>query len=79
VKKKPKRHYFVDKDALTKVGICIRNQRINKKLSIEKLTLECDMDYSQLSRMELGQVNFSISYLFKVAASLGISPKDLIP
>jgi transcriptional regulator with XRE-family HTH domain len=75
----PERRYFVDKDALTQVGCCIRNQRLSKKLSIEKLALECDMDYSQLSRMELGQVNFSISYLFKVAASLNISPKDLIP
>ncbi len=37
------------------------------------------MDYSQLARMELGQVNFSISYLFRVAEALGVTPKDLLP
>jgi len=37
------------------------------------------MDYSQLARMETGQVNFTISYLFRVAEALGVTPKDLLP
>jgi Helix-turn-helix len=44
-----------------------KEREITKKLAIEKLASECDMDYTQLSSLELGQVNFSISYLFKVA------------
>ena len=48
-------------------------------MSIEYLANSSDMDYSQLARMELGQVNFSISYLFRVAEALGVTPKDLLP
>ena len=37
-----------------------------------------DIDYSQINRMELGKVNFSISYLILIAQILDISPEDLI-
>ena len=50
-----------------------------KEISIETLANTSGMDYSQLARMELGQVNFTISYLFRVAEALGITPKDLLP
>ena len=50
-----------------------------KGISIEYLANESEVDYSQLSRMELGKVNFSISILFKIANNLGINAKDLLP
>lgn len=43
------------------------------------LANECEIDYSQVNRMALGKVNFSISYLYKVAAALGVDPKELLP
>ena len=57
----------------------MREIRIQKNFTIEYLANTSGMDYSQLARMELGQVNFTISYLFRVAEALGVTPKDLLP
>lgn len=61
------------------MGAKIREVRTSKKLSIEALANTSGMDYSQLARMETGAVNFTISYLFRVAEALGVTPKDLLP
>lgn len=79
MKKTPKRAYYVNKTALLLVGTKIREIRISKDLSIENLAYSSGMDYSQIAKMELGQVNFSISYLFRVAEALGVTPKELLP
>lgn len=57
----------------------MRAIRKAKKISIEYLANTSGMDYSHLARMEAGQVNFTISYLFRVAEALGVTPKDLLP
>lgn len=79
MKKKPKSGYYINKAALSLVGAKIREVRNSKEISIENLANTSGMDYSQLARMELGQVNFTISYLFRVAEALGVTPKDLLP
>jgi len=79
VKKQVKKVYYINKPALTLVGTKIREIRIQKNFTIEYLANTSGMDYSQLARMELGQVNFTISYLFRVAEALGVTPKDLLP
>jgi transcriptional regulator with XRE-family HTH domain len=61
------------------VGSKIREIRMAKNISIENLANTSGMDYSQLARMEVGAVNFTISYLFRVAEALGVTPKDLLP
>ncbi len=52
---------------------------MKKNVSQETLANECEIDYSQINRMELGKVNFSVSYLSKIAGVLNINPKDLLP
>jgi len=79
VKKKAKRAYYINKTALSLIGAKMRDVRTTKEMSIEYLANTSGMDYSQLSRMELGQVNFTISYLFRVAEALGVTPKELLP
>ncbi len=79
MKKKGKREYYINKSALSLVGAKIREIRLSKDISIEYLANSGGMDYSQLARMETGQVNFTISYLFRVAEALGVTPKDLLP
>jgi transcriptional regulator with XRE-family HTH domain len=79
VKKSPKRIYYINKAALLLVGSKMREIRTIKNISIETLANTSGMDYSQLARMELGQVNFTISYLFRVAEALGVTPKELLP
>ena len=79
MKKQLKKGYYKDDNLLAEIGNKIRSYRIAKGFSIEYLANESEVDYSQLSRMELGKVNFSISILFKIATNLGINAKDLLP
>ena len=78
VKRANKKVYFKDEDAMKRVGKKIREIRISKKISIEALADTCELDYSQINRMELGKVNFGISFLFRVANALEVDPKDLL-
>ena len=77
--KSAKKEYYINEQALLLIGGRMRQIRKDKLLSIEQLANMSGMDYSQLARMELGQVNFTISYLFRVAEALGVTPKDLLP
>lgn len=79
MKKQGKREYYINRTALSMIGTRMREVRLKKNFSIEYLANTSGMDYSQLARMELGQVNFSISYLFRVSEALGITPKELLP
>lgn len=78
MKKKSKRSYYKDEEALRRVGLRIREIRTAKKISQENLANECEIDYSQLNRMELGKVNFNISNLYRIAEALNVDPKDLL-
>jgi transcriptional regulator with XRE-family HTH domain len=73
------KHFRKDKE-LKLIGDKIRKYRREKGLTQSELAFECgDKDWSQISRMERGLVNFSISYLLIVSEVLEISPKDLLP
>ena len=71
-------NYYREEKILKNIGINIRKIRKAKKISQEDLANDCGMDYSQLNRMELGKVNFTISYLFRIAEALKVLPSDLI-
>ena len=79
MEKRPKRQYYKDPERLQQIGVKIREARKQKDMSIEALANECGIDYSQVLRMELGKVNFSISYLYKIAGVLRVDAKDLLP
>jgi ribosome-binding protein aMBF1 (putative translation factor) len=79
VKKKVVRKNFRDEKLLTYIGSKIREVRISKGISQETLANECEVDYSQIHRMELGKVNFNVSNLYKISAALKIDPKLLLP
>ncbi len=70
--------HFRDDNKLKLIGINIRKYRLAKGLTQNDLAFSCgDKDWSQISRMERGLVNFSISYLFLVAEMLEITPEKL--
>ena len=79
MKKKANSNYFVNENALLLIGSKMRVLRKEKGVSIEMLANTWGMDYSQLARMEGGKINFTISYLFREAEALGVTPKDLLP
>lgn len=71
--------YYKNEELLIFIGNKIREYRLLKKISIETLAFDSEVDYTQISRMELGKVNFSISILYKIAATLDVDPKLLQP
>jgi transcriptional regulator with XRE-family HTH domain len=80
VKKRSKRVYFRDDNFLQAIGAKVRELRLSRGLTQMDLAFKCgDKDYSQINRLELGKVNFSVSYLALIADALKISPKDLLP
>jgi transcriptional regulator with XRE-family HTH domain len=69
---KPNKHYR-DDERLRKIGEKIRFYRTEKGLTQAELAQECgDKDWSQISRMERGLVNFTVSYLFLLARILEV-------
>lgn len=80
MKKGSKKIYFRDDDFLKQIGEKIRALRVKRGLTQMDLAFKCnDKDYSQINRVELGKVNFSVSYLSLIAAALDVKPKDLLP
>ena len=80
MKKKATRKQYRDDDQLKFIGEQIRKFRLEKGLTQVDLAFECgEKDWSQISRMERGLINFTISYLFLVASALEVSPRDLLP
>jgi len=80
VKKRGKRTYFRDDDFLEKIGQRVRELRLAKGMTQMDLAFACgDKDYSQINRVELGKVNFSVSYLSLIANALEVTPAELVP
>lgn len=74
-----RKKYYVDEDFLKQVGNKIRHYRKVKKMTLEELAFEChDVDYAHLNKIELGKVNFSISYLKLIAEKLEVPVADLL-
>lgn len=62
---------------ILKVGSKVRQIRIEKNYSIEKLSLKSGISYSQLIRIEKGKINTSIYQLFQIAQHLEIEIEEL--
>ena len=63
--------HYRDDENLKRIGERIRQFRIEKGLTQAELAQECgDKDWSQISRMERGLVNFTVSYLFLLSKIL---------
>lgn len=63
---------------IKKVGLKIRAIRTEKGISQEQLAYECNLELSQINRIELGKINTSISQLFLIAEVLKIPVSDLV-
>jgi DNA-binding XRE family transcriptional regulator len=60
------------------LGERVRELRNSKKLSMEKLAELSGIDYRQLSYIELGQTDPSLSTLYALCSGLGISLAELM-
>lgn len=64
-------------DMIKLVGRNIRKIRKSKGLSMERLSCLMNVDYSQVSNMELGKKDPTLSMLLLVAEQLGVSLEQL--
>ena len=58
-------------------GEHLREVRLSKGFTQEQLAYTADLEFSQISRIERGIINTSISQVFLIAAALGVHPKLL--
>jgi transcriptional regulator with XRE-family HTH domain len=65
------------KDISILVGSRIRTLRIAAGKSMVNLAYESEMEYMQLSRIELGQINTTVYQLLKISKALNVELKDL--
>jgi transcriptional regulator with XRE-family HTH domain len=80
VKTNTRKPYYRDDVFLKKIGEKVRFLRQEAGLSQMDLAFRCnDKDYSQINRLELGKINFSVSYLKLVSNALKVKVLDLIP
>lgn len=67
-----------NEEVLKNLGKRIREIRQSKNLSQEELANLCDVDISQINRIELGKINTSISHVFLIAEKLNVEPIELL-
>ena len=72
-----KKGYLKDVEFLIKLGKHIRKIRKSKGFTQEKLALEIDVDISQISRIERGILNTSVSTMKAISRALDVNVKDL--
>jgi transcriptional regulator with XRE-family HTH domain len=69
----------LDKDDLVnKVGKRVREIRLSKGLTMERVAFDAGIEYAQLSRIELGKVNTSIYQIYIVSKSLDVEMPELL-
>jgi transcriptional regulator with XRE-family HTH domain len=79
MKKATQRTNYRDDELLRAIGMKIRDVRVSKNYTQESFANSIGVDYSQINRMELGKVNFTVSTLSRIASELGVSISKLIP
>lgn len=65
-------------DIKGKIGLRIRELRLQQMLSQEKFAAICDLDRTYISSIEKGKRNISIVNLEKIAVALGTSLSELM-
>ncbi|MEG1885580.1 MAG: helix-turn-helix transcriptional regulator [Alistipes sp.] len=56
----------------------MRNLRRERNLTIQELAYRCDMERSNLSRIEAGRTNLTIKTLCVICNALNVSLQELI-
>ena len=70
--------YIRNEKVLRAVGMNIRKLREKSGFSQQEFADLCDMELSQINRIELGEINTSVSVLFIIAEVLKIKPSKLL-
>lgn len=59
-------------------GLVLRELRLRKGMSQEKLALEAEMERNYISLLELGKNSASVKKIFSLASALGVGVADFM-
>ena len=62
---------------LVLIGLRLRELRIDRKLSLRQLAMRCDVDYSDIGKIEKGNRNIQLTTILELSKGLEIHPKEL--
>jgi transcriptional regulator with XRE-family HTH domain len=62
----------------TNFGLHIKKIRESKGYSLIDVDRRCELDESNISKMENGKINIQLSTIFELAKGLNVEPKDLL-
>jgi len=65
-------------EILYKIGLRIKELRIEKNISQQDLAAACNFEKSNMSRIEAGRTNLTIGTLLKICEVLNIKLIDII-
>lgn len=69
--------YLRNEEGIKNFGKKVKELRLLKEFSQEELAFDAGLEYSQISRIERGIINTSISQIFAIAKALNIEPFEL--
>lgn len=64
-------------EVMKKLGKRLRLIRVEKNLSQEQLAYKCGLAHSQITLIETGQLNTTISTIYAIAKALGVKTGEL--
>lgn len=67
-----------DKIALKKFGDNLRKLRENKSSTLRELSSACNIDYSNILRIEQGKINPTLTTILEIASALELNPSVLL-
>ncbi|MEJ7676834.1 MAG: helix-turn-helix transcriptional regulator [Segetibacter sp.] len=67
-----------DKIGLKKFEENLRKLRENKSLTLRELSSACNIDYSNILRIEQGKINPTLTTIFELASALELNPSVLL-
>lgn len=56
----------------------IEKHRIEQNLSYRQLAQRCDLDHSNISKIEKGEINITLSSILELSKGLKVHPKEFL-
>lgn len=66
------------KDEISYISSRIRELRKERKLTVQELAYRCDIERSNLSRIEAGRTNLTIKTICTICNALSVTLRDVI-
>lgn len=66
------------KDHVKRISLNIKAVRKEQKLTVQEVAYRCDMERSNLSRIEAGKSNLTIKTICQISDAFGITFEDLV-